>query len=312
MAGDYRPADFEARWQQRWADEGTCEVNNDGARPAFYPLSIYPYPRGKSDIEHVCNYTFGDLLVRYRTMNGFAVRSPVGFDSFGLPFENAAIVNAHGADALRLAIVQTKPPAEDVDWNDFHIAGCERFLGRVWRLAASTSEIRNRRSGQLGDADIELDKATHGLIRRVTDDFERWSYNTAIAAYMEFTNYLYRYIQRDDGPHDETLDFGVDTLLLLLAPTAPHMAAELWEIRSGSHIHSQAWPLPDKSKLVEDMVTMIVQVNGKLRDRIEVPAEISEDDALNLALGSEKVQGFLPGKPTRIVVRAPRLVNLVS
>jgi leucyl-tRNA synthetase len=129
---------------------------------------------------------------------------------------------------------------------------------------------------------------------------------------MEFTNDLYRYIQRDEGPHDETLDFAVDTLLLMLAPTAPHMAAELWEMRSGSHIHTQAWPLPDKSKLVEDMATMIVQVNGKLRDRIEVPVEISEADARDLALGSEKVQGSLPGKPTRIVVRAPQLVNIVA
>ena len=223
-----------------------------------------------------------------------------------------AIIAEHGADALRLAILQVKPPAEDVDWEDFQLDGCSRYLGRVWRLAASTAEIENRRTGELTDADVAADKATHKLIKRVTDDFERWSYNTAVAAYMEFTNELYKYVQAEDGPHGETLDFAVDTLLKLLAPPVPHMAAELWEMRHGQHIHETEWPVADESKLVEANATMIVQVNGKLRDRIEVPVDISEADAEALALASAKVQEFLDGDPKKVIVRAPKLVNIVA
>ncbi len=221
------------------------------------------------------------------------------------------IIAEHGADALRLAILQVKPPAEDVDWEDFQLEGCSRYLGRVWRLAASTEDIKNRRSGQLTDADMTIDKSTHKLIKRVTDDFERWSYNTAVAAYMEFTNELYRYVQSDDGPHADTLDFAVDTLLKLLAPPVPHVAAELWEMRHGAHIHETEWPIADEAKLVETNATMIVQVNGKLRDRIDVSADISDADAEALALASAKVQEFLDGEPKKIIVRAPKLVNIV-
>ncbi len=223
-----------------------------------------------------------------------------------------AIIAEHGADALRLAILQVKPPAEDVDWEDFQLDGCARFLGRVWRLAASTADIKNRRSGVHTEADVEIDKLVHRLIVRVTGDFERWSYNTAVAAYMEFTNDLYRYVQSDDGPHAEVLDYAVDTLLLLLAPPVPHMAAELWEMRHDAHIHLAAWPVADESKLVVETETMIVQVNGKLRDRIDVPAGIADADAEALALASEKVQAFLEGEPKKIIVRAPKLVNIVA
>ncbi len=222
-----------------------------------------------------------------------------------------AIIEEHGADALRLAILQVKPPAEDVDWEDFQLDGCSRYLGRVWRLAASTGDIDNKRSGDTTNADDEITKSTHRLIERVTNDLERWSYNTAVAAYMEFTNELYRYVQSDGGPHDTTLDFAVDTLLLLLAPPVPHVAAELWEMRHGTHIHEQTWPVADESMLTVATETMIVQVKGKLRDRIEVPAEISDADAEALALASEKVQQFLDGPPAKVIVRAPKLVNIV-
>ncbi len=225
-----------------------------------------------------------------------------------------AFVDAHGADALRLAILQAKPPAEDVDWEDFQLEGCERFLNRVWRLAATDSDlIANSRDGEPMADDRAVDAAAHRLVARVTDEYERWAYNTAVAAFMEFTNSLYRYVQSEAGAHRATLDAAVDTMLQLMSPAVPHITAELWASRhDGEHIHERSWPEPDQEKLRVDEVTMVVQVNGKLRDRIEVAAGISDDDAEAVALASEKVAANLAGaSPKKVIVRAPKLVNIV-
>ena len=222
-------------------------------------------------------------------------------------------IDAHGADALRLAILQVKPPAEDVDWEDFGLEGCNRFLGRLWRLAAGTAERANpARSGPVTEADLAIDAATHRHIHRITSEFDRWSYNTAVAGCMEFTNELYRYVQADDGPHHDTLAFAIDSLLLVMAPMVPHICAELWEMRRGGNIHAEPWPTADEAKLVLETVTMVVQVNGKVRDRIEVAADIADAEAEALALASERVQQYLDGgEPRRVIARPPKLVNVV-
>jgi leucyl-tRNA synthetase len=221
------------------------------------------------------------------------------------------ILDREGADALRLAHLFVGPPQDDVDWEGVGLEGCARFLQRLWRLAV----------GEVGDgtvdrpptdADVEVERATHRLIARVSDDYERWSYNTAVAACMEATNDLYRYAQSQEGARTDTLAFAVDTLLLLLAPMAPHVTSELWERRSGGHVHEQPWPVADVAMLTVERVTMVVQVNGKVRDRLEVDVGISEEDAVALALGSPKVAEHLGGGgPAKVVARPPRLVNLV-
>ncbi len=228
-------------------------------------------------------------------------------------------VDVHGADSLRLAILQAKPPADDVDFEDFQLEGCERFLNRVWRLAASNDEVisdlvNTVRTGRKLDADHDVETATHALIDRVTGDYERWAFNTAVAAFMEFTNTLHKYVRSDGGPHGPTLAFAVDSLLLLMAPAVPHIAAELWAVRhAGEHIHTLSWPTADADKLIATSVTMVVQVNGKVRDRVDVPPGISEADAKAVALASARVQELLDGRePERIVVRAPKLVNIVG
>ena len=139
------------------------------------------------------------------------------------------ILDRQGADALRLAHLQVKPPQDDVDWEDFGVDGCAKFLGRVWRLV--TGEVHTPttvRSGEPTGSDGEIDRGAHRLTERVTRDFERWSYNTAVAACMEFTNDLYRYVQAPEGPHGEVLDEALDRLLLVMAPMVPHITAELW------------------------------------------------------------------------------------
>ena len=223
------------------------------------------------------------------------------------------ILDRQGADALRLAHLQVKPPQDDVDWEDFGVDGCAKFLARVWRLV--TGEVPAGaavRSGDETDADRAIDRGSHRLTERVTQDFERWSYNTAVAACMEFTNDLYRYVQSPDGPHGDVLEGALDRLLLVMAPMVPHVAAELWERRCGRHIHTESWPVPDPAKLRSERVTLVVQVNGKVRDRMEVDAGIDETEAVARALASEHVRRHLgDGDPRRVIARPPKLVNLV-
>ncbi|HVM05702.1 MAG TPA: leucine--tRNA ligase [Acidimicrobiales bacterium] len=204
-----------------------------------------------------------------------------------------------GADALRLYHLFVGPPADDVDWTEQTeelIEGCSRFLKRVWRMAGGDGP------GPAADP-LAVDRAAHRLIARVSDDYERWSYNTAVAALMEFTNLLYR---------DGTTDFAVDTMLLLMAPMTPHLSAELWERRRGGHVHAERWPEADAAMARHETVTMVVQVNGKVRDRIDVAPDVDEAAAEALALASERVREQLQGRPPRkVIARPPRLVNVV-
>lgn len=221
------------------------------------------------------------------------------------------ILDAQGADALRLAHMFVGPPQDDVDWEGVGIDGCARFLQRVWRIAlgevggAATSRERN-------SADLDVLRSLNRLIAKVDEDFERWSYNTAVASFMEFTNELYRYAQSETGAQVEVLSECIDTLLLLLAPMAPHITAELWELRRGGHIHEEPWPVADQSLLVVDSVTMVIQINGKVRDRLEVSASISPEEAQELAISTQRVVELLGGAPVRKVIsRPPNLVNIV-
>ncbi len=215
-----------------------------------------------------------------------------------------------GADALRLFHLFVGPPADSFDWGDQAdevIEGCGRFLQRVWRLADADSARPAPSAEPLGGE--RLLRATHRLIARVSDDYDRWSYNTAVAACMEFTNLLTKHGSADAGAYARA----VDTLLLLLAPMVPHVTAELWERRHpGEHIHEQPWPEADPALAAVETVTMVVQVNGKVRDRIEVDAGVDASEMERLALASPKVQGALGGRsPRKVVPVPPKLVNLV-
>ncbi len=218
-----------------------------------------------------------------------------------------------GADALRLFHLFVGPPADDVDWSDQTdsvIEGCGRLLDRVWKLAVGGGESDPLRTGAPTENDLEIRRATHRLIDKVSRDYERWSYNTAVAACMEFVNTLQPYL-RADG-HAEVAAEAVDTLLLLLAPMTPHLTAEAWEERHGDHVHAHSWPVADPAYLTQRTATMVVQVNGKVRERLEVPPDISDADAERLALATPQVVAALDGaEPRRVVVRAPKLVNIV-
>ena len=226
----------------------------------------------------------------------------------------ADLFESHGADALRLYHLFMAPPGDEVDWTSGGIVGTSRFLHRLWRLADPDSELAaSAVERTTTDADAELERATHRLIARVSDEYERWSYNTAVAAFMEFTNAVYDYVQAKGGARRETLDGALDAVLLMLAPMTPHVCAELWDRRHGTHVHEQRWPQADPALVAEATVTMVVQVDGKVRDRIEVNSSIDDATAEELALASPKVRAILGDRhPAKVVARPPRLVNIVT
>jgi leucyl-tRNA synthetase len=220
-----------------------------------------------------------------------------------------------GADGLRLFHLFVGPPADDFDWTEQTeqvIEGCGRFLDRLWRLM--TEHEASARTTEPTAADAEVRRATHRTVAQVSADLDRWSYNTAVAHCMEHVNLLQRYLRSADGPQHDVLEEAFDALLLLLAPMTPHVTAELWEHRHGDgrSVHLQPWPTYDPDLVRQETVTMVVQVSGKVRDRIEVDAAIDEEEAGRLALASPKVTESLGGRaPKRVVVRPPNLVNIV-
>jgi leucyl-tRNA synthetase len=211
------------------------------------------------------------------------------------------ILEAEGADVLRLAHLFTGPPADDVDWEGVSLEGCSRFLQRLWRLADPASGVVPAAEGSGRE---EVDRAAHRLIVRISDDFERWSYNTAVAGYMEFTNLLYK---------QGTTDFAIDALLLLLAPAAPHITAELWERRHpGEQVHARPWPVADPALAAVESVTMVLQVNGKVKGRIDVAPDLDPAAAEALALADPAVVAALAGaRPRQVIARPPKIVNVV-
>jgi leucyl-tRNA synthetase len=217
-------------------------------------------------------------------------------------------VERYGADALRLYILYMGPAEQDKEWSDAGIEGTARLVDRVWRLAL---EVAAR--GEVGaPADGELVRAAHRTIDRVSDDIlRRFQFHTPIAALFELVNETYRV--KDDPSRAGEVRFATETVLSLIQPYAPHVAEELWERLGGNRLWETAWPVADPTLVATDVVEIAVQVNGKLRDRLHVPAGTAEDELIALALGSERVQAYLgEGSPRRTIVVPDRLVNVVA
>jgi leucyl-tRNA synthetase len=219
-----------------------------------------------------------------------------------------------GADGLRLFHLFVGPPFDDMDWSDQTeqvIEGCGRFLDRLWRTSTTAQPTR---SGEQNETDTELRQVVHRTIADVTKDIERWSYNTAVAHCMELLNAIQRYGKDEGKPHEDVWNEAIDSLLLLLAPLTPHLTAEIWQQRHPDQpsVHLQSWPGFDPDLVRQDVVTMVVQVNGKVREKVDVEAGIGEAEAEAIALGLDKVVATLDGRtPQRVVARPPRLVNIV-
>ena len=211
-----------------------------------------------------------------------------------------AYVAKYGADTVRMFMMFMGPWTAGADWDAAGVEGVSRFLHRVWVLGTEPRSAS-------GERDVELDRQVQRTIRKVTEDLEAYHFNTAVAALMELSNAL----QRASGP---SRDDGVRALVLLLAPFAPHITAELWERRgeTGS-VHAQAWPAYDPALAKATEVTVVVQVDGRVRDRLTLPPGLSDEAAKAAALASEKVRARLAGRRVaRAIIVRDRLVSLVT
>jgi leucyl-tRNA synthetase len=223
------------------------------------------------------------------------------------------LVARYGSDAVRLFLMFIGPWDQGGPWNPMGIEGVHRFLGRVWHLALPEPE--GGHAGALADEELEraLRRATHATIAGVTADLEAFRFNTAVAKLMELANAIQH--ARDAGiGGSRGLTEAVDTLLLLLAPAAPHVTEELWARRGREYsIHAQAWPEADPALEVADTIELPVQVDGKLRDRLVVTADTPAGEIERLALASEHVQRYLTGRAPRRVIQVPgKMVNIVT
>jgi leucyl-tRNA synthetase len=226
------------------------------------------------------------------------------------------MVRDYGADTGRLFILFIGPPDEDAEWSDKGVEGMKRFLNRIWRLfegdvTAGTPGIA-RDMTDYSPSDRDLLRKVHLTIRKVTEDIERFHFNTAVSAVMELANAMQAY-KDVHGPSTAAFTEAATSLLLLMAPMTPHSAAELWE-RSGGEgdIHAQPWPAFNAELTATEIVTVAVQVNGKVRDRIDLPAEAGEEEAIAAAMASPRVQSFVSGKEVRSARYVPgRLVSVV-
>ncbi|HBT47145.1 MAG TPA: leucine--tRNA ligase [Peptococcaceae bacterium] len=233
------------------------------------------------------------------------------------------IIERYGADTARLFILFAAPPERDLEWSDHGVEGCYRFLNRVWRLVYNYSgKVRGVEAGQgeikLGSrADRELYRLIHATIKKVTEDIEeRFNFNTAISAIMEMVNGFYHY--QDNVPEGEQnlplVKMGLKNLVTLLAPFAPHIAEEMWQgIGEEGSVHLESWPTYDPQALKTEEVTIVVQINGKVRDRLQVPAGLREEDLKEAVLSRDKIASLLSGQQVlKVVVVPDKLVNIAT
>ncbi len=205
-----------------------------------------------------------------------------------------SIIKKYGADTLRLFILFASPPETELEWDDRGIEGAFKFLNRVWRIQENLKE----------EADANIIRILHKTIKKVTDDFTDFKFNTAIASLMELTNAIYQ-LGADKKVYSN--------LTILLSPIVPHFTEELWQrLGNKESIIKTAWPKYDPNMLIEESITIVIQVNGKVRSKIDVPPDISEDKLKELVLADEKLKPWIQNKPIKNFIIVPKkLVNLV-
>jgi leucyl-tRNA synthetase len=214
------------------------------------------------------------------------------------------LLDQHGADAIRLYILSIGPANEDMDWTDEGVEGTVRWLRRLYRIVSEVAETASHEAPPVN----ALSRKAHSTIARLTNDIDRrQSFHTGIAAVRELVNELV-----DAGAGDPAARFAAETAVSVIQPYAPHLSEELWKKLGHSRLWEASWPEADESQLERDTFELVVQVNGKVRDRFEVEAGLSEDELVARATASERVQAFIDGAPLRKTIVVPRkLVNFV-
>jgi leucyl-tRNA synthetase len=247
----------------------------------------------------------------------------------------ARIIETYGADTARWFMLSDSPPDRDLEWTAAGVEGAYRFVQRLWRLVTETvSDLPPAGAAQgdgAGEAALELRRAVHKAIQAVTEDIEQFRFNRAVARIYELSNVLSNTVGdtatrgngqdgglQDGGPEvagadGPALREAFETLVRLVGPMMPHLAEELWQRLGGvGLLVDQPWPEADPALIIEDSVTLAVQVNGKLRGTIELPRDAAEAEAERSALAEPAVQRAMAGKPVRkVIVVKNRIVNVV-
>jgi leucyl-tRNA synthetase len=226
------------------------------------------------------------------------------------------LVERYGADTVRLFSVSDSPPNQSLEWSESGVEGASRFLRRVWaqvlgHVDEGPCEALN--PAALSDEQKEMRRLVHDTIAKVSDDVSRrYTFNTAIAAIMELTNHLARFDAADAQGRAVVREAWL-AIVRLLAPITPHICEELWsELGADGRLYQAAWPQADEPARARQQVTLVVQVNGKLRARLELEPGAEKERALEEALTVENVQRHLEGKSIRKVIHVPdRLLNIV-
>lgn len=229
------------------------------------------------------------------------------------------LIQEYGADTVRLFSLFAAPPERDLEWSSKGVEGSSRFLNRVYRLIVSCIDMTDTEApipGKLSDQGRALHRKTHQTIKRVTENIEQnFHFNTAISAMMELFNVLSSSLgdKKKGAPEPEVVREALTMLILLLSPMVPHFASEMWEkIYKNRNLDDEPWPAYDEKAAKEELLTIVVQVNGKVRSRLEVPADITSEEIEKQALADENTLKFIDGKPVKkTIVIQKKLVNIV-
>ncbi|MFG6196852.1 leucine--tRNA ligase [Nonomuraea sp. JJY05] len=248
---------------------------------------------------------FRRMLNQGQVINGGKAMSK----SLGNGVDLGQQIDDYGVDAVRLTMVFAGPPEDDIDWADLSPAASQKFLARALRVM---SEVDSAPGVAFEGGDVELRKVTHRTIDEVTKLIESYRFNVAVARMMELTSATRKAIDAGPGAGDPAVREAAETLAIMLSLVAPYTSEEGWERlgRTGA-VAFAGWPVAEPELLVQESVTCVVQVAGKVRDRLEVSPDITEDELRRLALASEKVAAHLTNSPRKVIVRAPKLVNIV-
>ena len=231
------------------------------------------------------------------------------------------ILSKYGADTARLFILFAAPPERELEWSDQGVEGSFRFLNRIWRIVQAFETVLEQKvteydHSNLNEADKDLRRVLHGSIKKVTNDIEtRFNFNTAISTMMELVNALYAYKEAAKEPNAGLVYEAISDLIKMMSPFVPHITEELWRgaIDANSSVHEQSWPECDEEALKVDNVEIVLQVNGKVRGRLTVPAEATKEELEKIAMADANVQAHIGDATVRKVICVPgRLVNIVA
>ncbi|VAW19267.1 Leucyl-tRNA synthetase, partial [hydrothermal vent metagenome] len=313
-----------------------CSANNENVvfdkKEAGYWMGVDQYVGG---IEHAILHllysrfftkffkdiglvTFDEPFDRLLTQGMVLKNGEVMSKSRGNTVDPDSIIEKFGADALRLFILFAAPPQDQLEWNEKGIEGSWRFLNRVWNLVENryVAQEDNVDKNQMDEDDLELERERHATIKKLTADLSKdYKFNTAISSMMILMNKIDKYkFESDQQVKQVILNRSAQTMVFLLAPFAPHMCEELYQLLGGEKksISQDQWPTYDEDILKQDVVQIIVQVNGKLRAKCDVAADSSQEQIKEIALADDRVQSFVAGKEIKKFIYIPgKLANIV-